>query len=363
MVKGLIFRSDAQPSKQSRLLLLLLATLALTWLLPAAASAESTVAIGDDELCKYHWTIGDAWLPYCRTERLGETREHVERAIVVIHGKNRNAKSYFDLTERLAGQEGLGRETQIIALQFLTPADIKALGLPAQYLTWTRDGWKHGFKSTNGPQISSFEVLDKLLSRLIVQNPKLKRITIAGHSAGAQFAQRHALGRKLDTSAFQGELHYVVANAGSYMYLTPDRAGPVAGCKKTYNHYRYGYEDNALDYFGGTSPDSLWKNLASARVTVLLGKSDTETADTDRSCPARAQGPNRLERGRNFHRLTLKHLPAHFAASDFARFQLQIVSGVGHDFERMWDSRCGRALIFGRGICVATPPPKAAFPL
>ena len=54
--------------------------------------------------------------------------------------------------------------------------------------------------------------------------------------------------------------------------------------------------------------------------------------------------------------------------ADTSRFQLRTVRYVGHDFERMWDSRCGRALLFGNGECPSTPtapphPPRAAFPI
>jgi pimeloyl-ACP methyl ester carboxylesterase len=341
-----------------------LATLAAIATDETPAMAEpSASAIVESELCKTHWTIGDAWLPYCRNERIGESREHVQRAVIVVHGTNRNARSYFEVLERLAREESRGSETLLFGLQFLTPDDTRALGLPAQYLTWSSDGWKHGLKSTGEPGISSFEVLDRFLSRLIQQNPNLQRITIAGHSAGGQLVQRHALGRKLDVSGWPGQLHYVVTNPGTYMYLTPDRPASTSGCKTTYNDYRYGYDNNRLEYFQGTSPDSLWRNLASQRVSILLGKRDTETAEIDQSCPALSQGKNRFERGKSFHQLTLKHLPAHFSPSDLARFQLHLIPAVGHEFERMWDSRCGRDLLFGRGSCSAAPPPSAAFPI
>ncbi len=316
-----------------------------------------------DQVCKTHWTIEDDWLPYCRNQRLGEPRDSIRRAVVIIHGKQRNAHSYFDAVNRLATEEGRQSDTLILALQFLTQMDVNANKLSKQVLYWERDGWKHGMKSVNGPHLSSFEVLDRVLKRLIDQNPNLQQITIAGHSAGAQFVQKHASGRRLDTSAWAGQLHYVVTNAGSYMYLTPERPSSTVACKDSYNDYRYGPEDNRLEYFAGTSPDSLWTKLGQYPVSLLLGDQDTDGADGETNCAALAQGENRFERGKHFHRLTVKNRPAHLSEVNLSRLRMHIIPHVGHEFERMWDSRCGRQLLFGDGNCATTPPPKAAFPL
>ena len=336
----------------------------------ASAQENEGRAIVTDELCKTHWTIDIDWLPYCRNQRLGELRDTIRRAVVVIHGKQRNAKSYFDAVSRLANEEGHGQDTLVIALQFLTQTDVSANKLPSSVLYWDKEGWKNGMKSLNGAHLSSFEVLDRVLKRLIDQNPNLEQIVIAGHSAGAQFVQKHAAGRRLDMSSWKGQLHYVITNPGTYMYLTNERAEDTKACKDSYNDYRYGVENNRLDYFMGTSPDSLWKKMAEYPVTLMLGDEDTHDNDGDQSCPALVQGKNRFERGRNFYRLTAKNFPDHVPSVDLSRFRLVVIPHVGHEFERMWDSRCGRKLLFGNGECAATdstsqksPPPKAAFPL
>jgi hypothetical protein len=329
----------------------------------ALAAEPEERPLGADELCKTHWTIENDWLPYCRNQRLGELRDSIRRAVIVIHGKERNAKSYFDAVNRIATEEGRQEDTLVLALQFLTRADVSANKLSSSVMFWDREGWKSGLMALNGLQLSSFVVLDRVLKRLIDQNPNLTQIVIAGHSAGAQFVQKHATGRRLDTSAWKGQLHYVITNPGSYMYLTAERPADTAACKDDFNDYRYGVEDNKLDYFMGTSPDSSWRKLGEYPVSILLGDQDTDDKDGDQSCPARAQGKNRFERGKHFHRLTLKNVPSHIAGVDLSRFKLHVIPHVGHEFERMWDSRCGRELLFGRGTCVTAPPPRAAFPL
>jgi hypothetical protein len=334
----------------------------------ASAEENEARAITGEELCKTHWTIDLDWLPYCRNQRIGELRETIRRAVIVIHGKQRNAKSYFDAVSRLANEEGRAQDTLVIALQFLTQTDVGANKLPSSMLYWDKEGWKHGNKSVNGAHLSSFEVLDRVLKRLVDQNPNLEQIVIAGHSAGAQFLQKHAAARRLDTSGWKAQLHYVLANPGTYMYLTSERPEVPKACKDTFNDYRYGPEKNRLDYFMGTSPDSMWKKLAQYPVTLMLGDEDTDEREGDVSCPALAQGKNRFERGKHFYRLTTKNFPGHAPGADLSRFRLLVVPHVGHDFERMWDSRCGRELLFGKGECAVSPravspPPKAAFPL
>lgn len=344
----------------------------LRWLVGLALLFSSARAVADDTegrpidaagLCKMFWGIGTDSLTYCRNERLGEVRPAMRRAVVVVHGKQRNAQSYFDAVSRLAAEEGRSSDTLLIGLQFLNRADTVAHQLPGNVLYWDTEGWKHGLKSLNGSKISSFEVLDVVLQRLIDFNPNLEQIVIAGHSAGAQFVQKHAAARRVDVSAWKGQLHYVVTNAGSYMYLNGERPAGTRGCKRDYNDYRYGIEHNRLEYFDGTSPDSLWKKFSEFPVTIMLGSEDTDEKDGDRSCPAMAQGKNRLERGKHFHRLTSQALPSHVPGVDLSKLRLRLIPHVGHEFERMWDSRCGRDLLFGSGQCPSSSPPRAAFPL
>ncbi len=333
----------------------------LAILLPRPAAAAAPEAISEDDLCKTHITVDESFIPYCRNERLGEPRDSIRRAVVLIHGKLRNARTYYRTVEDIAQRSGGLQDTLLFALQFLTLADVQKHKLPKHFLYWSKEGWKDGHRSQNGPELSSFDVLDRVVKRLIEQNPNLETIVIAGHSAGAQFAQRHALGRKVETSSWKGELKYVIANPGSYMYLVPERTGSFDRCKETYNDYRYGHEDNRVEYFRATSPDSLWKRFGSAQVTIFLGNRDTDPSDTDQSCEARAQGQSRYERGLQFFNLTQRSWPSHVSGK--GAFQLQIAPGIAHEFAKMWDSRCGRFLLLGRSSCHRQPPPAASFPV
>ena len=53
--------------------------------------------------------------------------------------------------------------------------------------------------------------------------PNLASVTLVGHSAGAQSLQRYAGANKLSMP-----VKYILANAGTYMYLTDERVGMSA---------------------------------------------------------------------------------------------------------------------------------------
>ena len=62
-------------------------------------------------------------IPYYRTYRLGTSNRDIKRAIIVIHGVNRNADSYFSHVVRATRAEQRLAETLIVAPQFRTRAD------------------------------------------------------------------------------------------------------------------------------------------------------------------------------------------------------------------------------------------------
>src|SRR5207247_6213677 len=68
----------------------------------------------------------------------------------------------------------------------------------------------------------------------------------------------------------------------------------------TYDNSPYGLNGRSV-YSARLSDDQLKKQLASRPTTYLVGELDTlPLAGFDSSCPAMAQGPNRLARGQAF---------------------------------------------------------------
>ncbi|MBU6499962.1 MAG: hypothetical protein KGQ40_15670 [Rhodospirillales bacterium] len=274
----------------------------------------------------------------------------VRRAVIILHGYRRNAGDYYRLAaaaRRKAGPDGAG--TLLLAPQFLADEDIAPNRLPAAMLHWGHARWAGGAPAHGPAPLSAFDVLDALLARLADRGrfPALRQVVLAGHSAGAQMAQRYAVvGRGAAALARAGiGMRYVLANPGSYLYLTAARPRPVAACPG-YDSWRYGLAGGLPPYVTD-SPAALAARYAGRDVVYLLGTADTNPHHPllDTSCAAEAQGATRLERGRAFvaaERARTGRAPA-----------MHEVAGVGHNARRMLGSTCGLAALFDTQGCPA----------
>lgn len=282
-----------------------------------------------------------------RTFPLTETNAALEAAIVVIHGVNRNADEYFAGMIKAARTVGELDRTLIISPHFKTADDAVA----KNELYW-ESGWKRGDPSvTFATQVSSFEVMDKILQTLADKKrfAHLKRVVVTGHSAGGQFTGRYAAGSRVENEATEIDFHYVVANPSTYLYLNEERAMPgsltqftkVEGTScKEYDDYAYGLKKRNA-YMQRVSDEQVTKHLTRRRLTVFVGEADVEVELLDLSCGANLQGKNRFERGVTyFHYLERLLSPSTLA--------LVTVPRVGHDFDHMYNSREGLAVLFGR---------------
>ena len=243
-----------------------LAVLGAFLLLATAASAQDIVDVVAD-----HWLTfvdqGDTLrLPYYASHDLAVAQPGLVRVVIVVHGTLRNADSYFEVMQDAAGLAGAaGDSTLIIAPQFLTDADVEHFELGPQVLCWLYDGWRQGDQSVSGSHggLSSFAVADSLLLLATQVCPDLREAVVTGHSAGAQFANRHAASSPMpDRLREEFGVHYrsVVANPSTYVYFTPERwvrgtayefATPyrrqIADCPG-WDDYKYGLQ-NPNPYF------------------------------------------------------------------------------------------------------------------
>ena len=283
----------------------------------------------------------------------------VRRAVVVLHGRVRNAETYGRLVEAMLAEGGrpAAAETLVVAPQFLAPVDLAGHGLPAETLRWASGSWQAGGDALDPAPVSSFEALDAVMARLADRAllPDLATVVIAGHSGGAQLAQRYtAAGRALAAIEAAGlRLRFVVANPASYLYFDAERpdgrggyAVPAAEACPGYDSWRYGMRDLPR-YLRGQAAQAIEARYAAREVTYLLGTEDRDPAhhSLDRSCAAMAQGPHRLARGWAYFR----HLSARHPG--LAGHRLVEVPGVGHDPRAMLSSACGRAALLDRPGC------------
>lgn len=285
----------------------------------------------------------------------------IERAVIVIHGKLRNADVYYRTAQKArdAAQRSPAdaSSTLLIAPQFLATLDTRVHDVPADLLRWNDNGWMGGEPAQGKVPLSSYAVLDAIVARLADRTlfPNLKHVTFAGHSGGAQVVQRYAVAAH-DTQALTDEgidVAYVVSSPSTYAYFDaqrPDANGnpapfDAAQCP-AFDDWKYGMAARP-PYVDDRTPAQLEASYVKRRVTYLVGGDDDDPKHPalDKSCPAEAQGAQRVARAEGyFHYLEARH-------PDGLNQSFHVVAGVGHNGARMLTSPCALAAMFGTGQC------------
>ncbi len=325
-------------------LLLLKVSLATAW--PARAEIDpevlTPVPIVQDARLEIRTPQGTGVMPVHLTRDWATPQPSVERAVIVIHGWPRRDLRAGEFAASKAG-EAAGH-TMIITPQFLIQADIEAHQLPNETLRWGPRDWAIGIDATEPAAISSFDVLDAILNRLIDRRtfPSLRDIVIAGHSAGGRFVQRYAaVGHGPAPAGIH--LRYVVANPSDYLYLDDARPlEPQPGCG-TVGRWGYGLGDVPRYVHRPVNPATLRAEYIAKDIVYLLGTADDDPhhPQLDQTCGAQAQGATRLQRGLNYVRML----------SPGPRQTLLKVPGIGHRSSPMLGSACGVFALFGAGSC------------
>ncbi|VVM77433.1 hypothetical protein PS662_02138 [Pseudomonas fluorescens] len=277
---------------------------------------------------------------------IGPAPAKIERVLIIIHGRLRNAETYLQSAEKAAEQVGQASSTLVIAPQFLNETDVALHPVAETVLRWQGDDWMAGGVSTAPFALSSFAALDQIIARLgdRRQFPDVKDVVIAGHSGGAQVVQRYALLSQDQPELKAANVHvrYVIANPSSYAYF--DERRPVAfshaGCPG-FDRWKYGLTDLPA-YAEGQTPAQLEANYVQRDVVYLLGQQDIDPNHPalDKSCEAKAQGANRLNRGRNYFDYLKRGHPQGLNQ------QLIEVPGVGHNGDGMFTSPEGQKALF-----------------
>lgn len=300
-------------------------------------------------------------IPIYTNANLYDTDLSLDKAIIVIHGTNRNADDYFENMQTAANRvPNLTASTLVVAPQFLTEEDIEHHALDDEHLYWTSGGWKAGSNSRNEDanprpvRIPSYAVLDSLLMHLVQQFPNVEMITLTGHSAGGQVAQRMAATSPLVEALcanFDVNVHFVVANPSSYVYLDQQRRRsgsldefmiPNTSCND-FNEWKYGLED-MYTYPNLSGADSIRARFKERQVTYLLGERDNDpnSSSLDVSCAANLQGSHRLERGIIYY----NYLQHYYGSGITENHSISYVPNAGHSNFDMYNSSQGIAALF-----------------
>ncbi len=300
---------------------------------------------------------------YWRNWALGNPPSSITHAVVVIHGADRNPWNYFGAALDAARKQGLASRTIVIAPWFARyyPYNEPQITNP---LCWNSGDWPEGDRSDCSAAVSTFEVVDQIVARLLDRNlyPNLRRITFAGHSAGGQFVQRYAMvGEAIQWQATGVTYRYVVANPSSYAYLGPERElgtyFPVWGIPTRcpdgsksdtylvdYDRWRYGLDRTGKNSYVRRYSDAIVRGGYSTRgVVYLAGENDVKTYPEDGafdySCEAMLQGPTRRSRAYRYYAHMTRLFPNH-------KHRVLTVPYAGHSVWQMLPSETGREAMF-----------------
>ena len=332
---------------------------ALLFLTLCCAAAEP--CLHPDASCSEHVVLGNRFVIVYRNFPLEASNPHIDRALMMVHGAQRNGDGYFSTAMAAAAATGNLLNTIVISPAF-RGRDGRLCNdtVETGELFWSCQGWNAGFASVDEESVNSFAVMDRILTMLNNKNhfPKLKSIVVAGHSGGGQFMQRYAAMNRIEET-IGIPVRYVVANPSSYVYLDSKRPSMNATCTiegkcsgtfgpysdrancTTYNNYRYGIE-GLVGYAAQVGADAIRKQFPLRNVTYLVGDLDVlPDSDLDKSCPANAQGLNRRERGLNFWNYIQTEYHAHH--------KLIVVPRCGHNAACMFTASAGAKVLFPPG--------------
>jgi len=300
-----------------------------------------------------------------RTHSLNARNDAIRRALIMVHGTNRNADHYFSTATAAAFLAGAIDDTVVISPRIASNS-VRAGAAPgrgaggcsdvlaANEVNWSCNGdsWRSGGNSTSHPDLTSFDFVDQILRKLANTStfPNMKAIVVAGHSAGGQFVARYQMANRIHET-LGVPITYVVANPSSYAWpdatrptaaadAAPDNAkaawqtedvhtkfsyGPFeAGSCANYDKWPFGLESRTSGYTAKMSDDQLKKQLVSRPTTFLFGQVDVlPLGGFDSSCGAMAQGATRRARGEAYVKYLNETLGAKHA--------VQIVSECGHN--------------------------------
>lgn len=285
---------------------------------------------------------GGATLPYYTSATPAPTA-----ALIAIQGYTRDANRTYQAAAKAALLAGTVGTTLIIAPIFQVSAkDYPKCHFPgvpaatARDALWHCGNWSGGAAAVNAPA-TSFTAMDRLLRALHQNDPALRRITLAGFSAGGQYVQRYA--------AFSNPpggvaMRYVVGDPSGFVYFDAWRPKPNNGTCGKFNRWKFGTEN---------LPAALRRGAAAARlayvaadVRYLEGGLDTGTGKAaayallEKNCAAELQGTYRLDRGENYAAYD-KAMLAHGAHT------LTIIPGCAHSVSCVFPAPAAREALFG----------------
>ena len=310
------------------------------------------VDIIGDQFFTFSYENDSVALPIFSNVELNQNNIGLEKAIIVVHGQNRNASDYFNSINSIASSLGLQNETLIIAPQFLLLEDIDSWDLGATIPYWQNNtGWTTGNQSLSTLQhprdfqLSSFTVIDSLLLFIHSEFTSVEEIILVGSSAGGQLLNRYAGGSPVKLNE---KIRFIISAPSSFLYFDenryeyPNSWALPNGCNN-YNEYKYGLDD-LNNYMSLAGKDSIIARYQKRKIIYLVGAQDNG-GTTD--CQSMVQGQHRLERSLNYY----NYLQHYFSQEIINKQRIIIIPSVDHYHDEIFSSPCGKKAIFDVDGC------------
>jgi hypothetical protein len=271
----------------------------------------------------------------------------VKHAIVMIHGVSRDPDNYY-----LPARIGLDRKSLFTKVALISVGFDDHASAPknVQRLALFDSRWKHGGFGGLNPddpnnKLSSFHAMDRVLVDLTRTYPQLKRITLIGHSAGAQFVDRYSVLSSIAAKMPGVALQFVALAPSTVLYpseLRPEvdeKEGlsfSVPSGARDYNEYPYGLSASPLLERLNGNPVAdrarLVERLLNRDIVFAVGLKDTASRYLDQSRSANIQGPNRYTRLKYF----VAFLKTKYGSTSN---RLLPIAGVGHYSQKLIRSK------------------------
>ncbi|QCK16267.1 Ig-like domain-containing protein [Mangrovivirga cuniculi] len=256
--------------------------------------------------------------------------ENITKAVLVIHGINRNGEDYFNYMSNTLSDLSIQESTLLIAPVF------EEVSQAPGYNYWSGSSWRSGGNSSNTAAISSFTVIDQMIQELLdIGNfPNLTEIVVTGHSSGALFTHLYSASSKIEDN----RITYMVANSQFFYYPDARRYDESSGSFYTVENcngiefWPYGYSATPA-YLSGIPKETFDLQMRTRKVIYLLGNGNqADPSLNTEDCQATVLGSSRFDRGKNILRYMNNFYPASNTHSEI------IVEGIGHDGQGMYSS-------------------------
>jgi hypothetical protein len=297
---------------------------------------------------------------YASNHPIDEQNKNIKQLVIYIHGARRNGLDYYEWGEKAVNAANKKEETLFISPQFNSEKDLEDHKHDSSHLFWVKNNWRIGDESVSSEKrtmaeaFSSFSLVDSLIARACNKKlfPKLKKITIIGHSAGGQFVSRYVGMTTIPTISSKYTFNFIVMNPSTYLYLDDRR--PVktetgltfikpdtSGCP-SFNDYPRGM-DKLNPYASNVGVEKIKQQFLKRDITYILGEKDVNMNDSslDKSCEGNMQGRFRLERGQFYFEYIQLYSPKKKI------HQIAVVPDVAHDGDKMVNSKAARWHLFG----------------